>query len=529
MALPAPEFPEELFDGNEQDTVNDGAADPQKFQALDYNTLATEIQSLQAVLRDGNVMAVKNDSGGEIEVGKLIRITGFDTGSDLPRVELASAASPSTLADGVALQTISNGESGNMAKQFVQRGLNTDSLGVAGTDLFLSTTPGELTEVVPANAQLIGIVALKSVGAGVITFDVTISFSSTMHALGGSSHTADTLINLNAKVSDATLDDAGDPRTPTAHAIGSAAHTASTLAAINALISDATLDDSGDTRTPASHAVAGAEHSASLLAALNALISDATLDDSGDTRPPSTHGDDHKSSGSDPIPNATGSVGGLESAADKTKLDAIEAGAEVNVAHPIGGTDHTSSTIAELNTKVSDATLDDASSTRPPATHALGGSAHGADTLAALNALITDATLVDAASVGTFLLSNFGSAHVTGTVAAGGGTISIDLTTSDIAGLGVKGIQMSKIRILPSTDCDDYTFEMFRVNTHTGEIDFALENVLTSAAGAVEVIAKGAVFVIDADENAELHIKITNDDPATTPTFAIEIEFIALV
>ncbi|RLC81854.1 MAG: hypothetical protein DRJ03_19710 [Chloroflexi bacterium] len=37
------------------------------------------------------------------------------------------------------------------------------------------------------------------------------------HALGGAEHTADTLENLNAKVSDATLDDASAPRTPTAH------------------------------------------------------------------------------------------------------------------------------------------------------------------------------------------------------------------------------------------------------------------------------------------------------------------------
>jgi hypothetical protein len=48
-----------------------------------------------------------------------------------------------------------------------------------------------------------------------------VDLSSTMgaaHALGGSQHTADTLANLNSKVSDATLDDSGDPRTPTAHA-----------------------------------------------------------------------------------------------------------------------------------------------------------------------------------------------------------------------------------------------------------------------------------------------------------------------
>lgn len=38
------------------------------------------------------------------------------------------------------------------------------------------------------------------------------------HALGGSAHSADTLANLNSKISDGTLDDSGDPRDPNAHA-----------------------------------------------------------------------------------------------------------------------------------------------------------------------------------------------------------------------------------------------------------------------------------------------------------------------
>lgn len=38
------------------------------------------------------------------------------------------------------------------------------------------------------------------------------------HDLGGVSHNADTLADLNSKVSDATLDDSGDPRTPSSHA-----------------------------------------------------------------------------------------------------------------------------------------------------------------------------------------------------------------------------------------------------------------------------------------------------------------------
>jgi len=39
-----------------------------------------------------------------------------------------------------------------------------------------------------------------------------------VHDLGGAQHAADTLADLNTKISDATLDDSSDPRTPTAHA-----------------------------------------------------------------------------------------------------------------------------------------------------------------------------------------------------------------------------------------------------------------------------------------------------------------------
>lgn len=40
------------------------------------------------------------------------------------------------------------------------------------------------------------------------------------HLMGSADHGADTLANLNAKVSDATLDDSSDTRTPTANSVG---------------------------------------------------------------------------------------------------------------------------------------------------------------------------------------------------------------------------------------------------------------------------------------------------------------------
>lgn len=102
------------------------------------------------------------------------------------------------------------------------------------------------------------------------------------HALGGSTHTAATLAELNALVSDATLIDTADSRlsdsrSPTAHALGGAGHTAATLAELNALVSDATLIDTGDSRlsdarTPSAHTVASHSDTTATGAELNELV-----------------------------------------------------------------------------------------------------------------------------------------------------------------------------------------------------------------------------------------------------------------
>lgn len=61
------------------------------------------------------------------------------------------------------------------------------------------------------------------------------------HALGGADHAADLLANLNARVTDANLDDLGNTRPPAAHDLGGAAHNMDILADLNAKVSNATL------------------------------------------------------------------------------------------------------------------------------------------------------------------------------------------------------------------------------------------------------------------------------------------------
>lgn len=129
-----------------------------------------------------------------------------------------------------------------------------------------------------------------------------------------------------------------------------------TLAELNAIITDATLIDTADSRlsdarTPTAHGLGGSEHNAATLAELNAKVSDATLIDTGDSRlsdsrAPTNHASNH-TDGTDDIQDATASVKGLMTAAFATKLNGIETGADVtdaeNVtaagAHMSGGTD----------------------------------------------------------------------------------------------------------------------------------------------------------------------------------------------
>jgi hypothetical protein len=80
-----------------------------------------------------------------------------------------------------------------------------------------------------------------------------------------------------------------------------------TLAQLNAAVSDANLDDSGDPRPPLAHAFAGVDHTPSTLADVNTKVSDANLDDSGDPRPP-TGPAGGGLSGTYPNPTVTGII-----------------------------------------------------------------------------------------------------------------------------------------------------------------------------------------------------------------------------
>ncbi len=114
--------------------------------------------------------------------------------------------------------------------------------------------------------------------------------------------------------------------------------------------------------------------------------------------------------------------------------------------------------------------------------------------------------------------STFGSALTSASVAAAGGVLSFNLT-----GFGREGMYIQRLQITPSIDVDDYTVEIFREDTHT-TLQYALANVTDSAAAAVATLDELIGEMYDDDASGEIHMRITNDDPANAATFDIEIE-----
>lgn len=172
MVLPAPDFPIVEWDGNEQNIINDGPFNPKKAQAADYNKVASEVQIVERTLREGYVLAIRNQTGGTLVDGDLIRVSNVDTGG-VPTVSKALATLSTTLADGVVIGTIADGAFGNIATRFLRKNVNTQALGTPGTQLFLSDTmPGAVSATPGAVSQVVARIAKQDPTTGSIFFCV---------------------------------------------------------------------------------------------------------------------------------------------------------------------------------------------------------------------------------------------------------------------------------------------------------------------------------------------------------------------
>lgn len=188
--------------------------------------------------------------------------------------------------------------------------------------------------------------------------------------------------------------------------------------------------------------------------------------------------------------------------------------------HDLGGATHTADTLANLNTKVSDATLIDTtdsrlSDARTPTAHDLAGAEHNADTLADLNGKVSDATLFGAAH-GSCYISTADTTTVSqtptftkiaGTYTAG----ELNGFTHSAGVLTYTGSLTKKFLVVASvsadaTATDDYLFRVAKDGT-----SIAASQITRSISGANDIGAITLCWVVELATNATIQVQVSRD------------------
>jgi hypothetical protein len=126
-------------------------------------------------------LTVKNVFAGTLAVGTLVYVNGTTTSPATGSNPVATVTKADADAGGAAGQAayvvtkaMAQNAFGKVAKYFVQRGVDTSAWTSAGDPVYLSVTAGTSTNVTPlnGNTQIVGYVAVKSVTAGIIVYDL---------------------------------------------------------------------------------------------------------------------------------------------------------------------------------------------------------------------------------------------------------------------------------------------------------------------------------------------------------------------
>lgn len=126
-------------------------------------------------------LTVKNVFAGTLAVGTLVCVNGTTTSPATGANPVATVTKADADASGAAGQAtyvvtraMAQNAFGKVAKYFVQRAVDTSTWTSAGDPVYLSVTAGASTNVTPliGNTQIVGYVAVKSVTAGIIVYDL---------------------------------------------------------------------------------------------------------------------------------------------------------------------------------------------------------------------------------------------------------------------------------------------------------------------------------------------------------------------
>jgi len=155
-----------------------------------------------------------------------------------------------------------------------------------------------------------------------------------------------------------------------------------------------------------------------------------------------------------------------------------------------------SGTLSQLNSVISDATLDDSSDPRDPTSHALGGAAHSTSTLSQLNAKISDATLDDSSAART------PTTHASSHNAGGGDALAID-AAAGTGSLRTLGTSSTSACAGNDSRLSDARTPTAHASSHSdgGSDEISVEDLATSASDTSQVLrpdgAGGLAFGAD--------------------------------
>jgi hypothetical protein len=126
---------------------------------------------INTLLRD-SIFLSKNTTGSTISKGKVVYVSGADSGTNLPLIALAKADSSTTMPSiGIVLEDISNNGVGRILTNGIITGLNTISFS-AGAYVYVSpSSAGDLTSTKPTTPniwQRVGIVLKSDASTGII-------------------------------------------------------------------------------------------------------------------------------------------------------------------------------------------------------------------------------------------------------------------------------------------------------------------------------------------------------------------------
>ena len=152
--------------------TTEALADDDLFVIVDSEVIpATTKKVKKSTFLSNFSLSVLKASAGTINAGQVVYVSGYDTGSNKPTVELANAGNSSKMpAIGIAATTITDSTAGSVIVFGAVSNQNTAAY-VIGDALYVSEVDGGLTNVRPdgaAEVQRIGTVLSVSAGNGII-------------------------------------------------------------------------------------------------------------------------------------------------------------------------------------------------------------------------------------------------------------------------------------------------------------------------------------------------------------------------